>query len=197
VTALGPGPNPSGLCMCGCGERTVIAPYTRSGRGWIKGEPVRYVAGHQRRMSPTEYVVDPESGCWLWQRTVNERGYGVTYTEDEHGHRTQWRLAHRAYYERHVEPIPDGMHLDHLCRQPLCCNPAHLEVVTNAENVRRGRATRLTADDVRAIRASTESNVALAARYGVGDSHVSHIRLGRAWADLGCTVPDILKAGQS
>ena len=47
-------------------------------------------------------------------------------------------LAHRVYYERHVGPVPEGLELDHLCRNPGCVNPEHLEPVTHAENIRRG-----------------------------------------------------------
>lgn len=46
--------------------------------------------------------------------------------------------VHRWLYERWVGPIPDGLVIDHLCRNIVCCNPEHLEPVTNAENVRRG-----------------------------------------------------------
>lgn len=38
-----------GLCECGCGDQTSIAPYTRSERGWVKGQPKKYIHGHQRR----------------------------------------------------------------------------------------------------------------------------------------------------
>ncbi len=44
-----------------------------------------------------------------------------------------------ALYELLVGPVPDGLELDHLCRNPPCCNPAHLEPVTHAENMRRGK----------------------------------------------------------
>ena len=48
-------------------------------------------------------------------------------------------LAHRIAYEAANGPIPEGMVLDHLCRSRNCVNPDHLEVVTHAENQRRGR----------------------------------------------------------
>lgn len=77
---------------------------------------------------------DGDAGCWEWAGALNSRGYG------------QWgvlgvsKSTHRLAYQAIVGPIPDGMVIDHLCRVRRCCNPAHLEVVTNAENVRRGEA---------------------------------------------------------
>jgi len=46
--------------------------------------------------------------------------------------------AHRLAYERARGPIPDGLVIDHLCRNRWCCNPDHLEAVTNEENILRG-----------------------------------------------------------
>lgn len=71
--------------------------------------------------------------CWLWQGTIkNDSGYGVI------GIDYKKYYVHRLVYEALVGPIPDGMHIDHICRIRHCVNPDHLEPVTLAENVLRG-----------------------------------------------------------
>lgn len=69
--------------------------------------------------------------CWLWQGS-SSHGYG-TITEDGKRYR-----VHRLSYEYFIGPIPDGLQLDHLCRNTLCIRPDHLEPVTNFENTLRG-----------------------------------------------------------
>jgi hypothetical protein len=70
-------------------------------------------------------------GCWLWRGGMAS-GYGrVRYR------RRQWP-AHRLLYEWMGGPVPPGLDLDHLCRQPLCVRPDHLEPVSRRENLRRG-----------------------------------------------------------
>jgi HNH endonuclease len=79
---------------------------------------------------------DGPGGCWIWTGTL-VRGYGQTSI------RGRERIyTHRLSWELHRGPIPDGLTIDHLCRVRACCNPDHLEPVTNAENLRRGAATR-------------------------------------------------------
>lgn len=74
----------------------------------------------------------PLTGCWFWYGELDQKGYGRTCNNGK------FVSAHRASYMRHVGPIPDGMQLDHLCRQPSCVNPGHLEPVSLRENVLRG-----------------------------------------------------------
>lgn len=76
------------------------------------------------------------SACWIWTRLANGAGYGILWVSNG---RRIWR-AHRLGYEHFVGPIPDDLACDHLCRVRPCCNPSHIELVTAAENTRRGRA---------------------------------------------------------
>lgn len=73
-----------------------------------------------------------DSGCWVWVAGKSPLGYG------RFGVGSNTYLAHRIVYEALVGPVPDGLELDHLCRNPSCVNPGHLEPVTHAENMRRG-----------------------------------------------------------
>lgn len=79
-------------------------------------------------------VAKQDDGCWIFTGHLNNKGYGQVNLGQHEGR----ALVHRVVYERLVGPIPDGLVPDHLCRVPACCNPAHLEPVTHAENVRRG-----------------------------------------------------------
>lgn len=170
-----------GECWCGCGGKTNLARQTNPDRGWVKGEPFKYLGGHKGRWGKTgvawheRYEVD-ENGCWLWTgRVWGNSGYG--------SFKRNGRIvsAHRAFYELHVGPIPPGMEIDHLCRVPLCVNPRHMEPVTHAENDRRGAATRLTWQQVEEIRHSTDPQYVLARRYGIAHNHVSQILSGKSW----------------
>lgn len=72
--------------------------------------------------------------CWIWTAFCDHYGYGKFNVEAKRP-----AMAHRVAYEWLVGPIPDGLELDHLCRNPPCVNPAHLEPVTHSQNVRRGK----------------------------------------------------------
>lgn len=73
----------------------------------------------------------PASGCWIWEGPRDGKGYGRVSINGVAG------STHRIALST-VAPIAPGLDVDHLCRVHECCNPAHLEAVTRAENIRRG-----------------------------------------------------------
>lgn len=115
-------------------------------RGWCglhysrwqrHGDPMTVIVPRRRWPPPEErfWAATNKRGpaeCWEWQATRTSAGYG-------HFH-VSGRLvsSHRFAYELLVGPIPEGLELDHLCRNPACVNPAHLEPVTHSENILRG-----------------------------------------------------------
>lgn len=141
-------------------------------------------------------------GCWLWQATLNENGYGVFHFQGRN------RLAHRAAWTMLRGPIPSGLVVLHSCDTPSCVNPDHLRLGTVLENVRdmdakgrrvnvgvppppaRGEAnprSKLKVADVRDIRDAFRAGASkrsLAARFGVSRAVVAGIVTGRSWRDL-------------
>lgn len=75
-------------------------------------------------------VVD--SGCWEWTASIRAGGYG------QFSYQGTPCVAHRIAYRLMVGEIPEGLELDHLCRNRKCVNPKHLEVVTRKVNLNRG-----------------------------------------------------------
>lgn len=76
--------------------------------------------------------------CWEWTGAVTPSGYGrITHRKRKTGFRVEF-YAHRISYELHRGAIPEGLVIDHLCRNRKCVNPEHLEPVSNRENILRG-----------------------------------------------------------
>lgn len=75
---------------------------------------------------------EPNSGCYLWLGTWDRYAYGSFYYNGRAG------KAHRFSYEIHKGQIPNGLVIDHLCRNPYCVNPDHMEAVTYRTNIMRG-----------------------------------------------------------
>lgn len=139
--------------------------------------------------------------CWEWTAARNEFGYGCILVE---GRKV---LAHRVCWELECGPIPPGLSVCHRCDNPPCNNPAHLFIGEHIDNMRdrdrkgrlnpgrgeraRGAArTRLTWDDVRAIRARYAANPILlrhelATEYGIDQTAVERIVAGKTWREPG------------
>lgn len=127
-----------GFCACGCGQETRIG-HDGLPRTWRKGHQPK-----PRRHSLEELFwkkVEKTDTCWLWTGCLEVSGYGKAARNPAVG---STQKAHRIAYVLVVGPIPEGLELDHLCEQPSCVNPDHLEPVTGAENHRR-KALRQTA----------------------------------------------------
>ncbi len=168
------------LCECGCGKPVRLASKTNAKRGWVKGQPIRFIVGHASRKQYNTVVfrVDKKTGCWLWQGSKTSMGYGNLRAN------SQYVLAHRYMYELVKEKIPDGLTLDHLCRNKLCINPAHLEPVTHAENCRRGVRAKLShkkAREIRAMKKDHQTTAFIADYYGVNRTTIESILRGKAW----------------
>lgn len=138
--------------------------------------------------------------CWPFMGHTTYQGYGVVGS----GQR-----AHRIAYEDRYGAIPEGWVICHHCDNPPCCNPAHLFAGTQQDNVldamakgrhvvarfrgsgeKNGRAKLTEAEvlELRARRAAGERLIVLAEEFGIGDSQVARIALGRSWKHLPLSV---------
>lgn len=116
--------------------------------------------------------------CWIWQHAKSKQGYGMITI------RQKQFLMHRVMYEQKHGSTPFGLELDHLCHQTLCINPDHLEAVTHAVNVERGRRSKLNPELVREARRrylDGESQVSIARNLGVHSSVISEVVRGKIW----------------
>lgn len=125
----------------------------------------------------SDYLVDPETGCWEWLKTRTKHGYAI-------GH------AHRKYWERVNGELPEGWHVHHLCKNRACVNPDHLQALSSDEHFVHHFLTEngLTLDDVReARRLGRDTDVrteGLAKRYGVSDRTIRRWWTSGRWARL-------------
>jgi hypothetical protein len=110
-------------------------------RGWCGTHHERWRRNGSLELLPTPSLeerfwmkVNARGVCWEWTGAMSDTGYGWFFMGRPEGgtgaHRAAWRLL--------IGDIPDGLVLDHLCRNRKCVNPAHMEPVTEMVNIRRG-----------------------------------------------------------
>ena len=132
----------------------------------------------------TFYQVN-EDGCWIWLKAKDKkRGYGYSFAGPGKS-----RKAHRIIYEMKYGPIPKGLELDHICGITACVNPDHLEPVTHAVNVQRGKKVKLTPEKVKEIRSMWEltkllTQEEIGKKFGVTQQIVSKIVNHKLWKNI-------------
>jgi hypothetical protein len=94
----------------------------------VSGKPIGNLLDHFM----SKVIPNYEDDHWALDAKLTSHGYQVISIG---GGRIQY--GHIVAYELSFGPVPDGLEVDHLCRTPWCCNPAHLEAVTHSENIRR------------------------------------------------------------
>ena len=142
-------------------------------------------------------AIGKQDECWNWIACLSSSGYGFISGE----HSGPMVAAHRVAWELTNGPIPDGMHVLHHCDNPRCCNPAHLRIGTNADNVAdkmarkrlnpvrgtRHKNSKLVDTDIPIIRALYGAGVsvpAIAKRFNVVDGTIHFILNGRNWSHI-------------
>ena len=174
--------------MCGCGGEAPLSKANDVRYGIIKGLPQRYIRGHHYSKSFAHYLVDDDTGCWVWQRAVNSSGYGHLYVNGVH------KYAHiHAYEQAHGEVANNGItigsrQVHHKCGNRLCVNPEHLELVDVREHRSSHGLYHITAAEVPEIRRLAElgelTQREIGKMFGLSQSQVCGIKKRRFWADV-------------
>lgn len=133
----------------------------------------------------------PESGCWIWMKSVNHRGYGHTCLG-----RGTHISAHRASYEEKYGPIPNGLMALHSCDVRSCVNPDHIFLGTQQDNMtdkvnkkrqangEKHGMSKLTKEQAFEAKFGTEKASSLSKRFGCSATIIRQIRNGDYWKHL-------------
>jgi hypothetical protein len=170
--------------MCGCGENAPIATKTSVYWGYMRGHAKKFLKGHSARVVQKHYWDDSLweerslgyiTTCHYWLGTKDPLGYGRLGSR---------QLAYRVSWERINGPVPSGLELDHLCRNPSCVRPDHLEAVTHQENLRRGKNAKINMDiakEMRSLYTGGVTQVEIAAHFNVEKRTVWAVVNNRRW----------------
>ena len=119
------------------------------------------------------------SKCIIWTGFIHPDGYGMIYREGK------TFKAHRYLFEQSYGYIDKRLVLDHLCRNKACINLKHLEVVSIAENTRRGKSAKLNhqkVNEIKRLYGEGTNQLDIARAYKITQSQVSRVVNERRWA---------------
>src|SRR5574341_1800958 len=140
--------------------------------------------------------------CWPWMTSLMTSGYGQFFTHTDDHRRTRLTGSHRMAWVLSFGPIPEGQNACHRCDFKLCCNPRHLFLGTQAENLadmtakghrrsgvnpRRGEdhpRAKLDSATVLAIRNDPRSQTAIASAFGISQTNISQIKRHKIWKHI-------------
>ncbi len=170
-----------GYCACGCGQRTKLADRNHGPLGWVKDEPFEYITQHQNNKKRSKWIEQDcgyETPCHIWQGQPSQRYPSLKI-------KGKPVKVHLWAWEQVYGPVPVGMVVHHRCDEPRCCNPKHLEIVTQATNAHYGRSAKLTMDKANQIRALYATGAyslrKLAEMYEVSRGTIENVAYGKTW----------------
>ena len=166
-----------GFCACGCGRKTKKSKINRKERGWIKGQPIKFIVNHRHKILLEDLYIINKEGCWIWTGYIANNGYGKIGLS--HGE----TLAHRYVFKIFKGKIPKNKELDHKCRVRNCVNPEHLRIVTRLVNSRCGAKTKINIEIAKEI--YNLKNIMyykdVCKKYKIGKTLVHNIWNKKAW----------------
>lgn len=136
--------------------------------------------GDFQQINSLPVKIDSKTGCWNWLGAKSYNGYGQLKVRQNNIRATHY------FYEKYKGIIPAGKVIDHLCKNVVCVNPVHLEIVTVAENTQRGRSAKLNRSIINRIidyyKKNNLTQLEIGKIFDVDQSQISRIVRGRAWA---------------
>lgn len=173
------------LCQCDCGNEHIVRGSDLTSSKTRSCGCVQHRQPDATIRFETNYIPEPNSGCWLWLGATLGKGYGqmqLGRSADK-----QERLAHRVAWRLFKGPIPEGLDVLHHCDVPSCVNPDHLFLGTDFDNMKdmrdKGRdrfeeamLTIVDIEDIKRRSANGETLKQLAKAYSVSTTTIHRAR---------------------